>query len=76
MEVLKEERIQILIICKNLRKQVLVGGARAEIYQLEIKVYDLIAISPSGVSYDSLNWEMVPVVDRTGEIISGIEKTI
>ena len=71
MDVLKEERIQIVKHLQKLERTGLGGGGTSGNISIKNHGYDLVAISPSGVSYDSINWEMVPVIDRTGKVISG-----
>lgn len=71
MDVLKEERIQVVKHLQKLEKTGLGGGGTSGNISIKNNGYDLIAISPSGVSYDSISWEMIPVIDRNGKIISG-----
>ena len=71
MDVLKEERIKVVKHLQKLEITGLGGGGTSGNISIKNNGNDLIAISPSGVSYDSLNWEMIPVIDRNGKIISG-----
>lgn len=71
MEVLKKERILIVNYLKKLALTGLGGGGTSGNISIKSSAYNLLAISPSGVGYDELTWEMVPVVERNGNLITG-----
>lgn len=68
--ILKNERVDIVNCCKELIKKGLTNGTsgNVSVYNRDEK---LMAISPTGISYDVLKPEDVTVVDLNGKIVDG-----
>ncbi|MBR5292422.1 MAG: class II aldolase/adducin family protein [Clostridia bacterium] len=65
---LKREREQIVHYCRLMQSRGLTRGTGGNI---SIRQGDLIAISPSGVEYETMTPEDVPVVNMDGSVIYG-----
>ena len=66
--ILKNEREKVVFEIKRMQEMGLVINTSGNI---SIKKDDLIAISPSGISYDNLKSEDIVVLDKDKKIVEG-----
>ncbi len=66
---LKNQREQVVHYCRLMQKRGLTRGTGGNI---SIRYGDLVAISPSGVDYQTMAAEDVPVVDMQGNAVYGV----
>lgn len=69
--VLGEQRRAVVDCCRRMAADGLVVGTAGNV---SIRVADRIAVSPTGMPYESMTAQDVCVVDRTGAVVDGLRK--
>ena len=65
---LAEERAAVVAYAKRMVRDGLVVGTSGNI---SVRVADLVAVTPSGVDYETMTTDDIPVVDLSGNVVQG-----